>query len=198
MESFNFDWANINLSGIINNDNMSSQSLPKKILTNEEKKWVKNQEKAFELIPESLFGVDMIYIPCSVNGEYVNAFIDSGAQSSSINIETATRCGLGDVINTDAITKLVGVGSHDSLGKIYYAEVTIGGSIVPTSFTVTHNGPDVLIGLRTLKCHKCVLDFGKNVLHIGKDSIPFLKDSEINDIFYNNLRNTNKEQEDID
>lgn len=139
----------------------------------------KNYEKAYEIIPESFFRVEMIYVPCSVGGKYITAFVDTGAQINIMNINTALNCKLGDLIDQESQTELVGVGTDTSLGKIHYSELVIGRSIVSCSFTVVAGGPDIIIGLNTLIRHKCVLDLGKKKMIIGDDEVNFLSGKNI-------------------
>ena len=146
----------------------------------------KNKMKAYELIPESLFRVEMIYIPCCINNQYITGFVDTGAQINIMNINTVINCGLGDLLDEEHQTQLVGVGTQVSLGKIHYAEIVIGTSIVSCSFTVTTNGPDIILGLNTLLRHKCILDLGNKTLQINNDKVHFLlKKDVVNDESFN-------------
>ena len=195
---FNFD--DLPYEAIMNALAMHDEELAKmkepfekkqKALTEEEKRKEIidiNYTKAYEVIPESFFSVEMIYVPCAVGSEYITAFVDTGAQINIMNINTAINSGLGDLIDQDAQTELVGVGTDTSLGQIHYAELTIGRSIVSCSFTVVASGPDIIIGLNTLIRHKCILDMGKKIMIIGDDEVHFLSDKNIIGGFNDNFK----------
>lgn len=76
----------------------------------------------------------------------------------------------------------VGVGSSKILGRIHVAEMQIGGTVLPCSFTVLEdNKVDLLFGLDNLKRHQCVIDLVQNKLHIknGEISVSFLGEGDI-------------------
>lgn len=173
-----FDWSKLDTSNLLNNNNtlqINNETQEEK----EKKDLINNYAKAYEIIPESFIPVDMIYIPCSIGNKYIPAFVDTGAQINIMNIETAVKCGLGPLINKDIETEMVGVGKQTSLGKIFYVEVTIGTNIIPCSFTISHGGPSIIIGLNTLLRHQCILDLGKKSLIIGNDTIHFLQEKNL-------------------
>ena len=51
-----------------------------------------NQIAAYETIPESLFQVDMLYFNCSINGNSIKAFVDTGAQMTIMSENMAKKC----------------------------------------------------------------------------------------------------------
>lgn len=53
----------------------------------------KNMEFANEYIPEVFGRVNMLYIKASVNKVPIQAFVDSGAQSTIMSESLANRCG---------------------------------------------------------------------------------------------------------
>lgn len=76
----------------------------------------------------------------------------------------------------------VGVGSSKILGRIHMADLEIGGTIIPCSFTVLEdNKVDLLFGLDNLKRHQCCIDLVSNQLHLknGEISVTFLGEGEI-------------------
>lgn len=62
------------------------------------------------------------------------------------------------------------------------ADLEIGGTIIPCSFTVLEdNKVDLLFGLDNLKRHQCCIDLVSNLLHLknGEISVSFLGEGEI-------------------
>lgn len=52
-----------------------------------------NMESALESNPEAFASVVMLYVDCEVNGTPVKAFVDSGAQITTMSVKCAERCG---------------------------------------------------------------------------------------------------------
>jgi hypothetical protein len=160
--------------------NQSEQSnASDNIKLNKEKKIKLNMYKAYNVIPESFTLIDMLYIPCSINQEYITAFIDTGAETNIMNEKTAMLCGLHEIIDNTWTSTLVGIGTQTSIGRIHYVEIIIGYNIVSCGFTIVKDGPNVLIGLNTMLRHGCVLDLNKRKISIGQNEIFFLQKKEI-------------------
>jgi len=124
----------------------------------------------------------MLYVNVKVNKYPLQAFVDSGAQSTIISKDCAERCGIMGLMDTRFAGMAVGVGSSRILGRIHIAEMEIGGTVLPCSFTVLEdNKVDLLFGLDNLKRHQCCIDLVSSQLHIrnGEISVPFLSDGEI-------------------
>lgn len=136
----------------------------------------KNKTDAFQEIPELLIPVDMIYIPCSVNGLETQAFVDTGCQVTIMSKEFAIKAGLEDFIDYKVITELRGVGKKNNVGKIWMGDIVIGGHSLPTSFTVMEDREmDIMFGLNMLLCHGASMDFKERTLTIRGVTIPFEK-----------------------
>lgn len=72
----------------------------------------------------------MLYIKATINKVQINAFVDSGAQSTIMSQSLAERCGYGVVlcrlmrlVDKREEGKAVGVGSCKIIGKIHAAEI---------------------------------------------------------------------------
>ena len=139
--------------------------------------------KAHDETPEFFIPTKMLYIPCTIRDQYITAFIDTGAQISVMNLETAVKCGLYERINTQNASKIIGVGdqSHQAVGTLYHVEMILGQYIVPCNFTVLRKGTNIIIGLNFMRAHKVLLDVGQNILKIGSQEIPFLNPNDIAD-----------------
>ncbi|KAG2732334.1 hypothetical protein G9P44_004751 [Scheffersomyces stipitis] len=141
-----------------------------------------NMELAYNITPESFTTVDMLYINIVINGEKVQAFVDSGAQTTIISPRLAEKVGIDRLIDRRYRGIAQGVGQQTIEGKIHSVPITIGDSKIeiPCSFTVLDTSVDLLFGLDMLKRHKCVIDLDKNVLVVGKSiETKFLDASEL-------------------
>lgn len=188
----NIDFSQINLKDInniqhtINND---SDYIPDPI--NDEKIIGKDLEKAHEMIPEFFTPIDMLYVPCSINDHYITAFVDTGAQCSIMNLETAVKCGLYDRIDTRSKSVVHGVGTQMAVGYLYNVELIFGSYVLPCNFMVLRKAPNIIIGLNIMKAHGIVLDIKNNCLCINNDNIHFLKQNEIEDGAWHDELNKN-------
>ncbi len=144
-----------------------------------EKVWSENYMMAYELIPESFTKIDMLYIPCQINGVDIKVFIDTGAQVSVMNRETVIKCDIEHLVDKRCQTEVVGVGSQHSLGRIHCVDMYIGSHALPCSFTVLENGPDIIFGLNMMLSHGCKLDLENKYIEIGDEKIPFLSGADV-------------------
>lgn len=124
----------------------------------------------------------MLYINCKVNGHEIQAFVDSGAQSTIISKSLAEKIGLIKLMDKRFAGLAIGVGSSKILGRVHAADMEILGKKFVCSFTVLEdNKVDFLFGLDNLKRHQCCIDLVANQLHLrnGEISVPFLSEGEI-------------------
>merc|ERR1712130_356155 len=144
----------------------------------EKKKMVQQQYfQAMHEYPESMGRVLMLYIDAKINNHAIQAFVDSGAQSTIMSKRCAEKCGIFDYVDTRFAGVAVGVGTGKILGKIHIVQLQIGDIRFPCSVTVMDNatlpagGPqsgdgkaakpkdmDFLLGLDMLKRHTCCID----------------------------------------
>lgn len=65
-----------------------------------------------------------------------------------------------------------GVGTARILGRIHIAQLKIGPTFFPCTFTVLEkNDVDFLFGLDMLKRHQCVIDLRRGVLQLGSAGV---------------------------
>ena len=132
--------------------------------------------------PELYTHTTMLYIECSINGNEIQAFVDSGAQSTIMSKRCAEKCNLMKLLDTRFQGVAQGVGTSKILGRIHAAQIQISNVFFTTSLTILEdNKVDMLYGLDNLKRHRCCIDLDKNELTLdqGKVAVPFLKDHQI-------------------
>lgn len=101
----------------------------------------------------------MLYIAAKVNGHEIQAFVDSGAQSTIISKGLADKIGLSRLIDTRYAGMAMGIGTSKILGRVHAADMEILGKKFTCSFTVLEdNKVDFLFGLDNLKRHQCNID----------------------------------------
>jgi len=138
----------------------------------------KNHAAAYEIIPESFFQVDMLYFQCSINGQNLEAFVDTGAQMSIMSEACAIKCGLNDLIDYRYKGEARGVGSQTILGKIWLVDIDIDNydKSIPCSFTILKEiHIDMIFGLDMLSSHRANINLGKRQIEIGDFHIPIIK-----------------------
>lgn len=143
-----------------------------------------------EEFPESMGRVLMLYVDAEVNGHYIQAFVDSGAQSTIMSSKCAEKCGLSHLIDTRFEGVAVGVGTGKILGRIHMAQMKIREQFFPCTITVMDSekglgdkNMEFLLGLDMLKRFHCNIDLQRNVLvfSVGSDKMetPFLHEKDL-------------------
>lgn len=141
-----------------------------------------NMQDAIEFMPEAFGQVHMLYIKCKVNGYPIDAFVDSGAQSTIMSKACAERCNITRLIDNRWSGIAQGVGTQKILGRIHLCQVQIENDFLSSSFNVLEQQPmDMLLGLDMLRRHQCVIDLKDNILRIGTTGTEtkFLNESEL-------------------
>lgn len=89
--------------------------------------------------PETLTRVLMLYVEMKINKQPVQAFVDSGAQTSVMSMACAERCNLLRLVDKRFAGKVVGVGTGETLGIIFNVPIEINGNFFPCSVTVMND-----------------------------------------------------------
>jgi DNA damage-inducible protein 1 len=140
--------------------------------------------------PESMGRVLMLYIAAKVNGHDIQAFVDSGAQSTIMSKRKAQECGILHLVDQRFAGVAMGVGTGKILGRIHLVSLQIGPSHFPCTITVMDDGGmgdknmDFLLGLDMLKRHLCHIDLEHHCLKFqlapGKYmEAPFLHEKDL-------------------
>ena len=125
----------------------------------------------------------MLDRPCKVNNVPLQAFVDSGAQSTIMSKDCAERVGIMRLIDRRFQGEARGVGVGKIIGRIHAANLEIGGKFFMCSFTILESSDiDMLFGLDMLRRHQCSIDLHLNALTLntGEIVVPFLSEAEIN------------------
>ena len=147
-----------------------------------------NRQLAMEHSPESFTRVLMLYVPLRVQNTEIQAFIDSGAQTTIMSESCAKKCGVMRLLDTRFAGQAVGVGTAKILGKVHLAQINFGGTFFQCSFTVLEDATgdknmEFLLGLDMLKRYQASIDLKSNQLHMWAGdncvSVPFLSEGEL-------------------
>ena len=139
-----------------------------------------NMANAMEYSPESFGHIVMLYIPMTVNGHSLQAFVDSGAQSTIMSKQCAERCGIMRLCDTRFAGVAKGVGTARILGRVHSVKVAVGGVTFLSSFTILDdNSMDFLFGLDQLRKHRACIDLEKNCLRLLGQEIQFLAEKDL-------------------
>jgi len=167
----------------------------------------KQYQQAMQEYPESMGRVLMLYVEAKINDHPIQAFVDSGAQSTIMSKKCAQKCGIFDLVDTRFAGYAVGVGTGRILGRIHLVQLKIGHVHFPCSVTVMDDmalpttagksddddaagakpkDMDFLLGLDMLKRHLCSVDLERGNLKFrlaaGKYfETPFLHEKDLDE-----------------
>lgn len=140
------------------------------------------QTETYENYPELFVPTEMLFIKGSINKQPLDIFVDTGAQTTVISKKFAERANILKNVDARYAGKVVGVGTSNSLGRIWQAYMEIEGRFFVISCVVLDGfSHDVLLGLDMMKRHRCIIDLTKNELLFSLEGVKtkFLKDHEV-------------------
>jgi len=164
--------------------------------------------QAMQEYPESMGRVLMLYIEAKINNRPLQAFVDSGAQTTIMSQRCAERCGIFHLLDTRFHGVAVGVGTGKILGRIHIVQLQINDYHFPCSVTIMANATlptegvggsvngnnedapkpkdmDLLLGLDMLKRFNCSIDLleGKLKFCLGGSTFetPFLHEKDLDE-----------------
>lgn len=159
-------------------------------------------EQAMQEYPESMGRVLMLYVEAKINDHPIQAFVDSGAQTTIMSKKCAQKCGIFDLVDTRFAGVAVGVGTGKILGRIHIVQLKIGHVHFPCSVTIMDDATmpmaggdgeqakgkdmDFLLGLDMLKRHTCCIDLEQGKLKFRLSpgqylETPFLHEKDLDE-----------------
>ena len=137
---------------------------------------------AQEFTPEVFGSVEMLYIDCTINKIPMQAFVDSGAQSTIMSKHCAERLGIMRLVDTRFQGQAVGVGVGKIIGRVHAFNIEIGGRFFNCSFQVLEASDiELLFGLDMLKRHQCCIDLHRSKLSLsaGEIEVEFIPEARV-------------------
>lgn len=104
----------------------------------------------------------LLNLNVQVEGKWLQAFIDTGAEVTVMSAACARQCGLMGRLDRRHAGIAKGVGSADILGKIHNVLIRVGNTNLLCTFCVIENSMEMLIGLDTLKKYECDISLRRN------------------------------------
>ncbi|KAL4449294.1 hypothetical protein ABPG74_015676 [Tetrahymena malaccensis] len=143
-----------------------------------------NLEMAQEYIPEVFGKITMLYIDCVINDHPIQAFVDTGAKSTSMSKACAERCGLMRLVDKRFSGMAIGVGTGKIIGRIHKYAIQILDKRFECSFTILEAiNLDFLLGLDNLRRFQCNVNLRDNTLNFwlgdSELKVPFLHEKDI-------------------
>jgi len=134
-------------------------------------------DMAMSTIPEMFVPTNMIILNGKINDKDIKILLDTGASTSVISNKAVEKLDLSDLVDKMAKTKLQGIGSEESMGRLWYIELDINNMIFPVSLIVSKmNFPvfDIILGINFLQSYNANIDFkNKKIILNDKYQIYF-------------------------
>lgn len=130
-----------------------------------------NFDKACETIPEYFIQQKLLYLDGKINNIDVRFLLDTGAAVSVMDYNIMKKLSLEKYLDDKCKGEMVGIGSKNIDGKIYYTEILFDFGYVPSSFTVIKDINFVILGMDFITSHGLILDFKNKVIKIGDNTL---------------------------
>ncbi|KAK8813742.1 hypothetical protein WA556_000314, partial [Blastocystis sp. ATCC 50177/Nand II] len=108
-----------------------------------------------------------IYVPTKINGVQVNFVVDTGAQRTILDLDTAQATSVVRVLDEKMKVEMRGIGKNTSVGNINAFDICIEGEYFATTCQVMPQDEFAgvcLLGLDFLKLYKAVIDLVNGTL----------------------------------
>ena len=114
----------------------------------------------------------MLRVKGYINGNGINALVDTGCNKTTIYKHAPRRCGLLSIIDTRIKGIAIGVGNTLVIGNIHFTIIKLGSASVPFSMDVEDDlNVDRLLGLEFIEFHKLLLEMVHNSITDSQTSI---------------------------
>jgi predicted aspartyl protease len=125
---------------------------------------------AMTTIPEMFVPTNMIILKGRINDKDINILLDTGASTSIISKKAVDKINLSDMVDTSSKQELQGIGSEQSNGRIWYAELNLNEIIFPISLIVSNidfASFDMILGINFLQSYNAIIDFKHNKIKLN-------------------------------
>uniref|UniRef100_A0A7S0A3R4 Peptidase A2 domain-containing protein n=1 Tax=Pyrodinium bahamense TaxID=73915 RepID=A0A7S0A3R4_9DINO len=120
------------------------------------------------MLPMAPPGGELAFVSCRLAGEELQMLVDTGAKRSVISSSLVQRLGLLGHLDRSIQGVSVGVGSAKITGRLRGVPLALGPVSLSVDFSVLDiEGGLLVLGLESLRQHRCLVDLGRQCLVFG-------------------------------
>ena len=127
-------------------------------------------EMAITNIPEMTITSEIIILNGFINNKPLRILVDTGASVSLIFSNVIDKLNLSDFVDTRKKKQLTGIGTGNTIGNLWYIELTLEDMNFPISLTVSDSNIeqfDIILGINFLRSYNAVIDFKNKILRLN-------------------------------